>query len=50
MYVQFWEQGLGIKGTQMYGSDGERYKLWWSGGSEGNSGVGVMIMKYGKKI
>jgi len=37
------------EGTRMYGSDGERYKFWWSGGSEGNSGVGVMIKEEWKK-
>ena len=31
------------EGTRMYGSGDERYKLWWSGGSEGNNGVGVMV-------
>jgi len=37
------------EGTRMYGSDGERYKFWWSGGSEGNSGVGVMIKEEWKE-
>jgi len=37
------------EGTRMYGSDGERCKFWWSGGSEGNSGVGVMIKEEWKK-
>ncbi len=29
-----------VEGTRMYGSGDEKYKFWWSGGSEGNNGVG----------
>ena len=33
----------------MYGSGEERYKLWWSGGSEGKNGVGVMVKEEWKE-
>ena len=31
------------QGAQFMGVKGRRYKLWWSGNSDGTGGVGVLV-------
>ena len=31
------------QGAQLLGVKGRRYKLWWSGNSDGTGGVGVLV-------
>ena len=37
------------EGTRIYGSDNERYKFWWSGGSEARNDVGIMVKEEWKE-
>ena len=30
-------------GARLIGLQGRRYNLWWSGGQEGNGGVGMLV-------
>ena len=38
------------QGVQFMGVKGRRYKLWWSGNSDGTEGVGVLVKELCKKV